>query len=355
MAGGDKSNRTLPPSPRRRKEARRKGQVPRSTDLAGWASLLAFTFVMPPIFHLLATRLVGLVDAGVADFATPTRASALRLLSEGLDVAIVGSGLVAVVLVGLVAVVEVAQARPALAWDKLKPTLENLSPAKGFKRQFSATTAMELPKQVAKLAMVGVVAVVVVKGVLDVAGVGYLPPFGALLSLTGDRLLSLARYVALAGTALGIADWVWKRRQIESSLKMSPHDLKEENRQEEGSPESKRARRQAQIKLHRSRLTGSVEGADVVVVNPTHVAVGFSYASGTDAAPRVVARGVDAVALALKERARQAGIPVVTDAGLARAVHAACVVGDVIPVELYAAVARLLAQVYSLRATAVSP
>lgn len=355
MAGGkgssgeDKSNKTLPPSERRRKEARRNGQNVRSVDLSGWASLLGMTYLIPIGYEAISTRIVGLVHGGVSVFSDPTDANALRLLGEGLRDAILMAGMAALITLGLVMVLETAQSRPTVAWNKLKPSTDHISPMKGLKRQFSATGAMEFPKQVLKLAMVTIVAYFVVVGMARLVSVGHLVPLGALVTYTGGKLLLLIRYVAAAGTVLGLADWWWKRRQNEQQLKMSPHDMKEENRQEQGSPETKRGRRQAQMKIYKSRMAGSVAGADVVVVNPTHVTVGLSYSSGTDAAPRVVARGVDAVALRLKEQAVAAGVPVIENVAVARAVYDACVVGDVIPVELYAAVARLLAQVYSLR------
>ncbi len=362
MAGGssgggsssDKSSRTLPPSAKRRKESRRNGQVSRSPDLSGWGSLLAMTYLIPTGYGAIASREVGLVDAGMSVFSDPTRRNALRLLGQGLDGAVLMAGMAALVTLGLVLVLETAQSRPTLAWRKLKPSTEHISPMKGFKRQFSASGAMELPKQVVKLAMVAVVAYFVVRGMARLVSLGQLVPLGALLSYSGGRLLALTRYVAVAGTALGVADWWWKRRQNEKAIKMSPQDVKEENRQEEGAPEARKARRKAQMKIYRSRLTGSVEGADLVVVNPTHVAVGLSYTSGTDAAPRVVARGVDSVALQLKLKAADLGIPVVEDVALARAVYEDCVVGEVIPVELYAAVAALMAHVYTMKARSTS-
>lgn len=344
---GDKASKRLPPSARKLREARSQGRVPRSADLSGWAGLLAASFVIPPLLRFVASRVVGILDDAATAFARPDPSSALRLLSQGLEVTLLGAGAFAGAMALVALVTQSAQGRPVLAWSRLKPDPKRLSPASGARRLFSSTGGIELLKQLVKLALVAVVGGKAVAGLAGVASAGSLVPLGPLLSVTASRLLSLVREIALVGVVIGAADWWWKRREILNELRMTPHEAKEEHRQEEGSPEARTGRRRAALRLYRSRMAGSVEGADVLVTNPTHFAVGLSYRSGEDRAPRVVARGAGEVARRLREDASRLGVPVVEDPPLARAVYQGCLVGEVIPLELYEAVARLLAHVYS--------
>lgn len=344
----DKDRKRLPPSARKLREARSQGRVTRSPDLSGWAGLFAASFLAPPLLRYVASRATGLLDQATTAFARPDPAEALRLLGQGLQTALVAGGVFAGGMALVAMVAQVAQGRPVLAWQRLKPDPKRLSPAAGARRLFSPTGGAEVVKQLLKLGLVAAAAVETVLALSGVAGAGSLVPLGPLISTTASRLLGLLRDVAGMGVAIGVADWWWRRRQILAELRMSPEEAKEEYRRQEGSPELRSARRRAALRLYRSRMAGSVEGADVLVTNPTHVAVGLSYRSGTDRAPRVVARGVDEIAWRLREDASRLGVPVVEDPPLARAVFHACVVGEVIPFELYEAVAKLLAQVYSL-------
>ena len=353
MSGADdKHSKQLPPSARKLREARKAGQVPRSPDLSGWAVTLVASYGLPALYGYASDRVVGLVDAGVAGFAEPAPATALRLVAQGfytaLVVALIGAG--ATMLVA--AMSQVAQSRPVLAWARLKPDPKHISPVAGAKKMVSPMGLLNLGKQLLKLVLVAVIAVAVVGRLVGMMAVGTVVPLGAVLAVLVPQVLALVRYVSAVGVVIGVADWWAQHHRIATELKMSPREAKEENRREEGSPEARSARRRAAIRLYRARMAGTVQGADVLVVNPTHFAVGLSYTAGTDKAPRVVARGADEVAAMLLSAAARLGVPVVSDPPLARALHGACVVGDVVPVELYEAVAKLLAQVYMLRSGA---
>jgi len=347
--GEDKSSKTLPPSGRKLGEARKSGQVARSPDISGWAVVAIGALLLPALFRFTSTRVVGLFDAAVAGFADPTTRGAQRLLGEGLYVAVLVSGLVSVTAALIATLSQIVQSRPAIAYKKLKPDLKHLSPVAGAKKMFSSTGLENFAKQVIKLAVVAAVAYSVISRSDGMLRVGAVVPIGVVLQVLVPEAITIIRYVAVAGLLIGIGDWWWQRRRILSQLKMSPKEAKDENKREEGSPESKRARRKAALRLRRSRMSGSAKDADVLVVNPTHVAIGLSYRPGVDAAPRVVARGADEVAARLRAEAADAGIPVITDAPLARSVYGICVVGDLVPVELYEAVANLLAEIYRVR------
>lgn len=348
-AGEDKQSKRLPPSARKLREARLFGQSPRSPDISGWAVVLVASYAIPLLFGLASARIVGLLGAGVAGFSDPTNATALRDMGQGLYVllTVVVIATAAALLVALVS--HAAQGRPAFAWKKMKPSLSHLSPASGAKKMFSASGLTHMAKQTATLVLVTVIAVSIVSKLLGLMSVGTVVPLGAVISTLVPQVFLLLRYVALAGLMVGVADWWAQRHRISQELKMTPKEAKDEARQEEGSPEARSGRRRAALKLYRSRMAGTVQWADVLVVNPTHYAVGLSYRTGVDNAPRVVARGSGDVAARLRSDAQRTGIPVVTDPPVARALYSACLVGDTVPVKLYEAVAKLLAQVYSLR------
>ncbi len=351
MSGNaDKSAKTLPPSGRKLEEARKSGQAARSPDVSGWAVVALGSLVLPALFHFLSIRVVGLLDAATAGFEEPTNHTAVRLLGQGLYVAVLVAGLTSLAAATIAAVTQVVQSRPALAWKKLKPDPKHLSPVTGVKKIFSATGMTNFAKQVIKLVVVAAVATWIISRSAAMMRVGAVVPIGTVLSVLAPQVMALIRYVALAGLLIGAADWWWQRRHILQELKMTPKEAKDELKREEGSPESKRARRKAALRIHRSRMAGSAKTADVLVVNPTHVAIGLAYRPGVDAAPRVVARGADEVAARLRSEADEAGVPILSDPPLARSVYSACVVGDVVPVELYEAVANLLAELYRLGA-----
>jgi flagellar biosynthetic protein FlhB len=346
MAGGDKASKQLPPSARRLREARKKGQVPRSAELSAWAVVLVMSWAIGPLFHYAASQVAGLSQAAVGGFSEPTSQTALRLLSQGLYAVLATAGTASVVAATVAAGAQLAQSRPVLAWARLKPELARLSPAAGAKRLFSAKGAMNMGEQVAKLLTVSSIAGVLLVGLAPVTYLGAVAPVGALVSFVASGVLSLVRYVGFAGLVLGAADWWWRRRRLAQELKMTPEEAKQERRRDEGSPEARSARRRAALRLYRARMAGTVRGADVLVTNPTHFAIGLSYRAGQDRAPRVVAKGAGAVAARLRADALSLGVPVVEDAPLARSVFHACCVGDFVPVELYEAVAKLFAELY---------
>ena len=175
----------------------------------------------------------------------------------------------------------------------------------------------------------------------------------ALATLTAG-LRTLVWAAAATGPPLAAADYAYQRRTVMKQLRMTPREIKDENRQTEGDPMVKSAIRSRQMAMSRNRMLAAVATADVVLVNPTHYAVALRYESG-QGAPRVVAKGADALAAKIRERAREHRVPIVEDKPLARLLYRVCDVEDEIPAELYVAVARILAFVMSLRRPGLTP
>jgi flagellar biosynthetic protein FlhB len=165
---------------------------------------------------------------------------------------------------------------------------------------------------------------------------------------TAMTALSMVRNVAVFGVVMAAADYLVQRRQVGKQTKMSKEDVKQEHKQAEGDPMLKGAIRSRQLAMSRNRMMADIPTADVVLVNPTHVAVALRY-DPERGAPRVVARGAGVIAAAIREKAGESDVPLVRDVPLARAIYSSCQVGQEIPAELFAAVAQVLAFVISRR------
>jgi flagellar biosynthetic protein FlhB len=229
----------------------------------------------------------------------------------------------------------------------LRPKLSVLSPKNGIKRVFSAHGLQELVRSLVKLVILlligytawrsGVTHLIAAQTSLD----------ASLHAVTGAAL-DLMLKVAVVTMLIGIGDAVWARRRFGKQSKMTKQEVKDEAKGQEVNPHVKGAIRSKQMKLSRSRMMAAVAGADVVLANPTHIAVALKYEAGT-LAPVVVAKGAGEVAQRIKALAADNDVPVIENKPLARALHAATDVGDVIPVELYRAVAEVLAAVFAAR------
>jgi flagellar biosynthetic protein FlhB len=163
------------------------------------------------------------------------------------------------------------------------------------------------------------------------------------------HLWTLVWRASLALLALGVADYAWQRWRLLQDLKMTRQEVREEARQNEGSPEIKSRVRRAQREMARSRMLKAVETATVVVTNPTHYAVALEYRRAEMAAPVVVAKGHDHMAARIRTVAREHGVPIVENVTLARALYKAADIGDTIPADLFGAVAEVLAYLVRLK------
>ncbi|MGZ4742301.1 MAG: EscU/YscU/HrcU family type III secretion system export apparatus switch protein [Oryzihumus sp.] len=343
----DKSQKTEKPTPQRRREAVKEGRIARSADVSAWLTVLAVSFLAPvTVRHTreLFTTLMGQVQQVIAD-PQPQRATELV---SGAVTGMLGAlapllfGTVVVALVG-----NVAQGGLRVSSKRFKPKWEHLNVAKGIKRMVGAQAAWSLAKTLLKFGLLGVVAWMLLKGVVaQFTGTAW-SLSSAMLGAV-DAAQHLLRVVAVVGLVIAAADYLVERRRVEKSMMMSREEIKREARQSEGDPHQKGARLGRQRELSRNRMISNVRDADVVMVNPTHVAVALKYESGSGA-PRVVAKGAGAVATRIREEAATHRLPMVEDVPLARALYAACEVGEEIPVALYDAVARVLAFVMSLR------
>ncbi|RNL62639.1 EscU/YscU/HrcU family type III secretion system export apparatus switch protein [Nocardioides marmoriginsengisoli] len=345
MSAGDGGEKTEKPTPKRLKESRKEGQVARTQELGGWGSLLVVAMAMPMLLshELGAVRRIMVTSLSVEN---PSTAQALTLLGDAarhvfLSIVVLGS---AVMLIGVASAL--AQGGFFLATKTVKPTWSKLDPIKGAKRVFGPHALWEGAKMLLKSTFVALVAYVAIKSVMPL--IGGLVPIPVMIEIVSDKALGLIRNIGLVGLAMAAADYLVQRRRIGKQTRMSKDEVKQEHKQTEGDPMVKSAMRSRQLAAARNRMMADVATADVVLVNPTHVAVALRY-DAQRGAPRVVARGAGAIAARIRELAAEDTVPLVRDVPLARALYRSTKVGDEIPAELFGAVAQVLAFVISRR------
>ncbi len=225
------------------------------------------------------------------------------------------------------------------------PDPKRINPLNGLKQLLGPNALVEGAKSIVKVAVVG--------AIVAAALLPLLPQMGTFVGMTPHQLaaqlvgtiMGIAQRAAIAYLVIGLADVAWQRHRHEKQLRMDKQEVKEEQKEQQLPAEVKMAMRRRQASAARARMMAAVPEADVVVTNPTHFAVALKY-DGKKAAPEVVAKGQDLLALRIREIAREHGVPIVPDAPLARALHKSVEVGRQIPEELFAAVAQVLAYVY---------
>jgi flagellar biosynthetic protein FlhB len=343
-------DRTEQATPQKLKQAREEGNVPRSPDLGGWATVAAGVALAPWTITVAQDRF-GRFLHGVADVAaSPEPEVALRLLGDGL----LAGALVAVPIAGACTLAVVVgggvQGGLVFAPKALRPKWQRLDPIKGVKEHYGPTAWWQAVQTAVKTAALVLVTVLAVRDITPIVRAAGTLPLGASVDAARGAVADLVVTSVVVGFVLGIADHLVKRRKRSRDLRMTKQEVKEELRNSEGDPWIKAARRSRAVALTRNRMMSDVATADAVLVNPTHVAVALRY-EASRGAPRVVAKGAGHLAARIRARAAEHGVPLVRDVPLARALYRGCRVGDEIPAELYGAVAQVLAFLLSLRRT----
>lgn len=351
MADDSFQERTEQATPRKREEARRKGHVARSQELVSVTVLGAGLLALHALGPGIVARLAALSRGCFADpLATPLAPDTLPPLATGLfrEVVLALAPFTAVVAAtGFLA--NVAQTGFLLSGEGVTPRLDRIDPLRRLKAYLSTRGLVEAAKMLAKVAVVTAVAALAVRAEM---------PRLLALSWGGPAASSAEAWRVAFGVGMkvvglllvvAVLDAAYQRWQHERDIRMSRDELKEEYRQQEGDPMIKARVRSVQRELARRRMMAEVPKADVVVTNPTHVAVALRYDPDTMGAPVVVAKGMRRVAERIRAIAREHGVPVLESPALARTIFKAVKVGGVIPVALYRAVAEILALAYRLK------
>lgn len=347
----DEDQKTEEPTQRKLDEARKKGQIARSQEMRHVAmfggALAVVAFMTGGIANGLAplfTNLLGQAGAYHLDDRGAQNLIVGVVANTGLALAAPLSLLFLAAIVG-----GMMQGRPTLSWERVKPKWSKLNPLSGLKRMFGMQSLVEFLKTLAKCAVVGIVGVLVVWPYgrrLETALFGSVPD---VLGLATGLVVKLLMAVVIIVTVIAMADFVYQRFSFLKKMRMSRQELKDEFKQSEGDPHVKARIRQIRLERSRKRMMANVPTADVVITNPTHFAVALKYDQFSMGAPQVVAKGVDSLALRIREVAKEHKVPIVENPPLARALYASVEVDEEIRAEHYKAVAEVISYVMRLR------
>ena len=347
-------DRTEKPTPKRLREAREKGQIARSRDLAVAAASLAS--VMAAVWF--GGHLIGKVTDQLAHDLAHFGDAPLDDIGGGdLRAIVIRNGLVLVMVVGPIALSTIVagiamsglQGGFAFAPGALRLNWGRLSPAQGAKRFVNFQSGVDLVKTLITASALAYIRWNAVTALLnDSLRFPWLSPVGA-ATLGWDHIQTLLWQGAWVLLLLACADYGLQYYRMMQQLKMSKQEIRDEAKQSEGSAEVKGKVRAIQRQMARRRMMGDVPKATVVITNPTHFAIALEYRRDTMVAPKVIAKGRDHVALRIRELARQHGIPIVENKPLAQTLYKTAEVGETIPAQLFAAVAEVLAYLVRIR------
>ncbi|HMO18407.1 MAG TPA: flagellar biosynthesis protein FlhB [Oligoflexia bacterium] len=352
MAENDSAEKTEEPTQKKLSEARTEGQVAQSTDLSAvvsmTAAVTAFYFVSPYLWNALLLLLR-------SAFSFSTHSAEHDDLRIFLSIGTPIKNILPLVLVIMFsaaifgALTTLIQTKFLFTMKPLKPKLSKLSPITGLKRLFGANNWFNLAKSIIKLAIIAPVGFATFSAFFpSLLGLMTLPISQHLLIGSNAMLDSFVKIMSML-LILAIIDYSWQYWRNNKKLKMSKQEIKDENKATEGDEVTKRKMLANALQRARKRMMQDVPKADVVVTNPTHIAVALSYSGEAGSAPVVLAKGRGFVAKRIREIAKENGVPIVERKPLARALFASVEVGKEIPYELFKAVAEVLAYVYRIK------
>lgn len=340
----DSAEKTEKATPKRRSEARKKGQVSKSQDLAQVTTMLAGIIIINVLGKVLYKRVYMDFSRHFANLNIDTLTTELfrenLLKFSALFFAVVAPVLSTILIVGLIT--NYLQVGFLFTIEPIQPKLEKINPLKGLKQLFSMKKLVELVKTIIKILIISYYAY----WVIDSSMLEYLKlPYNE--TVEGFLFVFQKIYSAMVKIAMGlfvvaVLDYVYQRMEFEKSIKMSKQEIKDEYKQTEGDPQIKGKIKQMQRELLKKKMIEDVPKATVVITNPTHISIALKYERGMGA-PEVVAKGVDHMAMRIREIAKENNIPLMENKPLARAMYGSVEVGDEIPEEFYQAIAEILA------------
>lgn len=341
--------RTEQPTARRREEARKEGRYPASRDLPGALVLLGGLGVHAMAGGYVVTEAIVQFERGLGTLPTDELtldAAVGRCFGAALAAVRIVWPFLVVPLV-IAAATALAQSRLALSMAAITPKWDRVDPAQGLRRLLSGRSAIEALRAILKLAAVGVVAYVTLRA--DWTLLTAAAPDGAALSALGRVLWHLWLRVGLVFLVIAGLDYGYQWWQHEKSLRMTRQEVRQESKEQEGSPQLRARLRSLHRQMATRRMMTEVRRADVVLRNPVHYAVALRYDGLRMRAPRVVAKGERLLAQRIVDEAFRHGVPTIENPPLARALFKACAIGKEVPRDLYRAVAEVLAYVYALK------
>lgn len=346
FAGDDK---TEEPTAKKRADAKKKGQVGRSTEISTAFVLLTGFFVLKVLWENIYTSIANYTTYIFTHLNQPVDTENISRLFIGIMEILATTALpimLAIMIIGLG--VNFFQVGLNFNTEAIGFKLDKLNPINGFGRIFSKRSLVELFKSLFKIAVIGYFLYTILSQQLLAMPQFIYFDLGTSLEQMSKIIFSMSFEVIGVIMVLGFLDYGYQKWQTTQDLKMSKQEVKDEMKQSEGDPQIKGKIKQKQRQMAMSRMMQEVPKADVIVTNPTHFAVALQYHKGMQA-PLVIAKGQDFVAQKIKKLARESRVPIVENRPLARALFASTNIGDAVPAELYQAVAEVLAYVYRLK------
>ena len=352
----DSTEKTIDPTPKRLLDARKKGDVPSSRETGSMMMILALlgaTVVLVPWqLPSITAALTATIDKAGEIVVAPGAPGIIQTGYVMWDVAMMlVRSLSPVFLLFIVAAIvgTVIQGQTVIAFERIQPKLSKVSPREGLKRLFSANSLVELAKSLAKVFVVGALAIwVTINAVQTIWQTnGFLPEY--LLGYIGNASRQLLIAVAIFVVPVAIADILWRRYEWLRKQRMSHKDLKDEQKESEGSPEVRAKRARRRMDLSQQRTLSIVPQATLVLTNPTHYAVALRYNPEEDDAPVCIAKGADLVAMRIREIAFEHEVPVIENKPLARLLYDTVDLEEVVPMEHWEIVAEIVSYVFDIR------
>lgn len=360
FAEGQGGEKTEPATTKKLEDARKEGQVAKSREIANGMGLLALFLVLKFWVGNMGTEFLQLFSGAYSkipetikmyggqvsrtDMFAILEYAVVRLMILVLPIFLVGF------LVAFLS--DAVQIKWQITGKPLQPKFNKLSPLSGIKRIFSLNSIIELIKSLAKIVLVVYVAYSYLNGEKEKLFILYNIPLMQAIQLCGELVTTLGIRIALVYMIIAFADFAYQKFKFAKDMRMTKQEVKEEYKQQEGDPQIKGKIRQRMREASQRRMMQDLPKADVVITNPTHYAVAIKYDPEQYDAPVVLAKGEDYLAQKIKETARENHIEIVENKPLARMLYANVEVGQMIPPELYQAVAEVLAFVYKLQGRA---
>ena len=354
----DKDSKTEDATPKRRQEARQKGQILKSKEvntavlilMSAYALNWSGGFMYKTIFKYIQMTYFEMPWI-VENF---TKAD---LFNYGVkSVQIMGMMLAPIFLIIFLTalLVELVQVGILISGKPLKPQLERIHPIKGFKRVLSLKSIVELVKSTVKTIIVGYIVFTTIRDHLPMIIYSLKNPVGNALVLSGSLIILIAKKTAAAMLIVAFIDYFYQRWEFEKGLRMSKQEVKDEYKQTEGDPLIKGKQKQKMRQMSMGQVQQAVPDASAVVTNPTHYAVGIRYEEGMEA-PKVVAKGRDELAIFIKEVAKEHDIPIFEDPPLARGLYGSCELGEFVHPDFFMAIAKIIAYLMKQKGEKASP
>lgn len=352
--GGEK---TEPATDKKLSDARKEGQVAKSKEIANCMGLMSLFLILKFYVGTMGTRFLEMFQGtynNIPEILTfwggNMPQDEMRLLFSRMMVNTLLI-ILPILLIGFMVafVCDVAQVKWKVTTKPLQPKLSKLNPLKGFKKIFSVNALVELVKSLLKIGLIIYISYAYLKDKVILIYSLYDMPLLQALSLAAETVTDLGIRIAAVYMVIALADFVYQKFKFSQDMRMTKQEIKDEYKQSEGDPQIKGRIRQKMQEASRRRMMQDLPRADVVITNPTHFAVAIQYDPEVADAPLVLAKGSDHLAAKIKEIARENHIEIVENKPLARMLYANVEVGQMVPPELYQAVAEVLAFVYQLQ------